>query len=39
MIEFNGYITGKTEKFFWKKSKAFIHKLLFVIFLIILPVL
>lgn len=38
MIEFNGYITDEAEKFFWKKSKAFIHGLLLVIFLIILPV-
>ena len=38
MIEFNGSLTGEAQKFFWKNSRKIVRNLLFVTFLLILPV-
>jgi len=38
MIEFNGYITGDAERFFWNNSRKWVRNLLFTTFLILLPV-
>ena len=38
MIEFNGSLTGEAQKFFWKNSKTIVRNMLFVTFLLILPV-
>ena len=38
MIEFNGSLTGEAQKFFWKNSRTIVLNLLFVTFLLILPV-
>ena len=38
MIEFNGYITGTAEKFFWNNSRKLVRNLLFMAFLVMLPI-
>ena len=37
MIEFNGYITGVSEKHFSKRSRAFVQNLFIVFLLLVLP--
>ncbi len=37
MIEFNGYISGVTEKYFWKKTRQFGLSIIFATFLLFLP--
>ena len=38
MIEFDGYITEKAEKFFWKKSRRMVQILFLITYLILLPI-
>lgn len=37
MIEFNGYISGETEKYLWKNSRLGVFKVLFATYLVIMP--
>lgn len=37
MIEFNGYISGETEKYFWKVSRRYFQKLVIFAFVVLLP--
>ena len=38
MIEFNGYLSGEAEKFFWKHSRRTVLLILYLTFLIMLPI-
>ena len=37
MIEFNGYISGEAEKYFWKNSKKIFQKIILCTFLLLAP--
>lgn len=37
MIEFNGRITGKTEKYYWSRERSFVQNAFIVAYLVLLP--
>ena len=37
MIEFSGYLSGKTEKYFWKRNAAFVQKFIFIGVILCIP--
>ena len=38
MIEFNGYISGNAEKYFWEKSRKMVQKIFMVSMLLLFPI-